>query len=610
VLAWVISGVHWHDYAVTADGRSLRVLDRQAGRVLVADEPGPRWLPAERLQALEGQPVRPGIAGILASVRLPFWLLAAGILAGQLTLMGVRWWYLLRFQGVEVSLAAAVRLMFVGHFFNFFLPGATGGDVVRAYLVTRRTRKRTVAVATVLLDRFVGLAGMALLAAAMTLATWGSPQADRAALAVGVTLGVIAAAAVVLFSRTAARVLHLEELISRLPRGENLRLAMQTLQKLPRSPAASALVAAMTVGVHLLLAAGIACLGRALDLPVPVHLYFLFVPVIYILAAVPISIGGLGLVEGMYVVFFAESSGLAGSPILALALLARVTPMVLSLPGLVFWLAERRRGALPAAGDRPPATAPEGDPPVTGSAASPPARLPGLSVFFPCYNEQGNVRRVVAEALAYLPTVTDDFEIILVDDGSRDRTGTIADELAAGNDRIRAVHHPRNLGYGAALQSGFRAATKPWVFYTDGDGQFDITDMGRLLAHAADCDVVSGYRRRRQDSLLRRVNACLWGWLAERVLGFRCRDVDSAFKLYRREIFDRFEMKSTGALIDAEIIARAVRAGCRLATVPVGHRPRIAGRQTGANVKVIARAFKELFRLRKEIRQTPPPERE
>lgn len=229
-----------------------------------------------------------------------------------------------------------------------------------------------------------------------------------------------------------------------------------------------------------------------------------------------------------------------------------------------------------------------------------------LSVFYPCYNEQDNVRRVVGEALGFLPTVSDDFEIILVNDGSRDRTGAIIDELAAGDTRIRAVHHPANLGYGGALRSGFRAATKELVFYTDGDGQFDIAEMRPLLELIGRYDIVSGYRRRRQDSLIRRLNAWMWGRLVTWVLGFRCRDVDSAFKLYRREVFDHIEMKSTGALIDAEILARAVRAGYTLTEVPVSHRPRIAGSQTGAKLSVILRAFKELLSLRKDIVSKAP----
>jgi len=239
-------------------------------------------------------------------------------------------------------------------------------------------------------------------------------------------------------------------------------------------------------------------------------------------------------------------------------------------------------------------------------AESPRGRKYALSVFYPCYNEQDNVRRVVGEAMAFLPTVSNDFEIILVNDGSDDRTGEIIDALAAGDPRIRAVHHPANRGYGGALQSGFRAATKELVFYTDGDGQFDIAEMRPLLELIGRYDIVSGYRRRRRDSLVRRLNAWMWGRLVTWVLGFRCRDVDSAFKLYRREIFDRIEMKSTGALIDAEILARAGRMGYTLVEVPVSHRPRIAGSQTGARLGVILRAFKELLSLRKDIASTTP----
>lgn len=355
VLWWVLSGVRWHDYVVTPDGETRQVLDARGDRVLVAADGGPQWQPAGRFRDVEGQVVRPGMPSVLRRVRWPFYALAAGILAMQLTLMGIRWWYLLRFQRIGVGLAVAIRLMFVGHFFNFFLPGSTGGDVLRAYLITRRTKDRTVAVATVLLDRFVGLAGMAALAGAMTLATWQSPQAQQAAAAVGIILLIIVAAGLVLFSRTVGRLLRLDWLIDRLPKSAHFRLAIRSLQALPRSPRAVAAVAVMTVSVHVLLAGAIASLGEALSLPVDVHLYFLFVPVIYILAAVPVSIGGLGVVEGMYIVFFAQSAGAERSPILALALLARLTPMLLSLPGLVFWLVERApRPASPAPADETP----------------------------------------------------------------------------------------------------------------------------------------------------------------------------------------------------------------------------------------------------------------
>ncbi|MHC4982137.1 MAG: glycosyltransferase family 2 protein [Planctomycetota bacterium] len=232
----------------------------------------------------------------------------------------------------------------------------------------------------------------------------------------------------------------------------------------------------------------------------------------------------------------------------------------------------------------------------------PKARYPiSLSVFFPCYNEAENIERLVARALEVLPGLVDDWEIIIVNDGSTDATGEIADRLGSRHPRLRAVHHARNCGYGVALRSGFSAATKEYVFYTDGDGQFEMGELEKLLELLGPADIVSGYRKNRRDNFIRRMNAWCWGLLVQRMLKFRCRDVDSGFKLYRREIFDRISLKSTGALIDAEVLARAARLGYKIRTVPVTHYPRAAGTQTGAKLRVILRAFKELRKLRKDI---------
>ena len=354
LLWWVLARVQWADHVVETDGGTRRVLAVRPGEVRVAGDDGaPQWRPETDFQTVGGRVVRLGLAGALAGIHWPLLAAGAALLAGQLTLMGIRWWYLMWFQGLGVPLGQTVRLMYVGHFFNFFLPGSTGGDVIRAVLVTRRATSRTVAVAMVLLDRFTGLTGMALLAWAMTLATWGSAQTQRAAMPVGGILLGIVAAGLVLFSRRIGRAVRLDALIDRLPRSANFRIAVEALRRLPRSPRAVATVGGMTLTVHLLLAAGIASMGAALGLPVPVHLYFLFIPVIYILAAVPVSIGGLGVVEGMYVLFFAQSPGVDASVVMALALLARLTPMLLSLPGLVFWLTQRgaRGAADPPAGE-------------------------------------------------------------------------------------------------------------------------------------------------------------------------------------------------------------------------------------------------------------------
>jgi glycosyltransferase involved in cell wall biosynthesis len=228
----------------------------------------------------------------------------------------------------------------------------------------------------------------------------------------------------------------------------------------------------------------------------------------------------------------------------------------------------------------------------------------GISVFFPCYNEAGNVRRVANQAIEVLRSIGADFEVIIVDDGSSDGTAELADEIASENKSVRVIHHPRNLGYGSALQSGFRAATKELVFYTDGDGQFDIREMPPLLPLTAQYDIVSCYRINRQDPLLRKLNAWCWTRLVNALFGMRVRDIDCAFKLYKRKIFDEIEMSSTGALIDTEILARATRKGYRIVQRPVHHYARTAGRQTGANIRVILRAFRELFALYGKIHRS------
>lgn len=224
-----------------------------------------------------------------------------------------------------------------------------------------------------------------------------------------------------------------------------------------------------------------------------------------------------------------------------------------------------------------------------------------LSVFFPCYNEQDNVTRTVEQSLDVLNKLGIDFEIIIVNDGSADKTGQIADELSTRDKRIKVVHHPTNLGYGSALQSGFKAASKEYVFYTDGDGQFDINELPPLLPMMAQYDIVSCYRINRQDNIVRKLNAWCWTKLVCFLFSMKIRDIDCAFKLYKREIFDNIVLSSTGALIDTEILARATKKGYKITQKGVHHLPRVAGAQTGANIKVILRAFKELFKLHKKI---------
>lgn len=230
---------------------------------------------------------------------------------------------------------------------------------------------------------------------------------------------------------------------------------------------------------------------------------------------------------------------------------------------------------------------------------------PGVSVFFPCYNEEANVERTTRAALKACARLFEDYEVIIVDDGSRDRTAEIADRLAAEDPRVRAVHNRPNRGYGGALARGFREARKEYIFYTDGDGQFDFEELETLLPMCSQYDIVSAYRMNRQDALHRKLNAACWGALVNALFGIRLRDIDCAFKMYPRRFIDEIEMRSTGALIDTEMLAKARRLGYRIGQFGVRHYPRTAGTQTGANWRVILRAFRELAGLYRHIQATP-----
>jgi glycosyltransferase involved in cell wall biosynthesis len=225
-----------------------------------------------------------------------------------------------------------------------------------------------------------------------------------------------------------------------------------------------------------------------------------------------------------------------------------------------------------------------------------------ISVFFPCYNEQENIERVAKSAVELLESLKLDYEIIIVNDGSKDNTGKIADKLASENPRIKVVHHSPNKGYGAALQSGFKAATKEYVFYTDGDGQFDIKELVLLFKYVPEYDIVTGFRIKRQDNFMRKLNAFCWTTMVNILFGMKIKDMDCAFKLYKRKIFDEITLKSTGALINTEIFARFNNKGYKVYQLGVHHYPRTAGTQTGANIKVILRAFRELFALYRQIK--------
>ena len=237
------------------------------------------------------------------------------------------------------------------------------------------------------------------------------------------------------------------------------------------------------------------------------------------------------------------------------------------------------------------------------------ARVPRLSFFFPAHNEEANLEPLVQEAIETLPAIADTWEIVIVDDGSRDRTPALADELAARYPGlVRAVHHPSNRGYGAALRSGFAAAQHELVAFTDGDRQFRIADLARLTARLAEADapdVVAGYRIRRADPPLRTVYARLYRLANRTFFGLGVRDVDCACKLFRRDALAGLRVESGGAFFSAELLIKLGASGRRIVEVGVPHYPRTAGSATGAKPSVVLRAVRDFWALRLRMWAAP-----
>ena len=227
--------------------------------------------------------------------------------------------------------------------------------------------------------------------------------------------------------------------------------------------------------------------------------------------------------------------------------------------------------------------------------------MSSLSVVLPAYNEEANVERAVEGVSSVAQQLGIDYEIILVNDGSADRTGEIARELMQRVPSFRLVEHYPNRGYGGSLRAGFAAAMGDLIAFVPADNQFDFREISRLLERLDEADIVSGYRAERQDTFIRKLNGFGWNMLVRLLFGYLCRDIDCGFKLFRREVLERVTIVSDGAMIDTEFLAGARARGFRIAEVPVTHLPRVAGESTGANLKVIAKAFRDLVRFRQRL---------
>jgi len=226
-----------------------------------------------------------------------------------------------------------------------------------------------------------------------------------------------------------------------------------------------------------------------------------------------------------------------------------------------------------------------------------------ISVVFPAYNEAENIQETVTRAVSYMEKNFKDYEVIVVNDGSADGTHRIVENLASSNPNIILVNHPKNLGYGAALRSGFEKASLDYLFFMDSDGQFDISDVDRFLPFLGSFDIVIGYREKRADPFIRSLNTWLYHLFIKLIFRLKVKDMDCAFKMFPRSAYEAVRpIKSGGALFSAELLIKLKRKGFSIKEVPVRHFPRRFGKQTGANLRVILRMFKECWKLKNELR--------
>jgi glycosyltransferase involved in cell wall biosynthesis len=223
-----------------------------------------------------------------------------------------------------------------------------------------------------------------------------------------------------------------------------------------------------------------------------------------------------------------------------------------------------------------------------------------ISVILPVYNEAQNIEGVISDICSTLPAITDAFEIVMVNDGSRDATAGILENISSGKSYIKVITHQKNFGYGVSIMSGVANSRYPLVFSMDADGQFDIKELKKALCYLKDFDIVIGYRANRADSFYRIILATGYSWLVFLFFGLRFKDVNCGFKLLKKSVFDQGNI-STAGVFYTEVLLKAKKRGFRIKEIPVTHLPRLRGRQTGGSPGVMFGAIVDLFRLKRAL---------
>ncbi|MGB6838904.1 MAG: glycosyltransferase family 2 protein [Microgenomates group bacterium] len=232
-----------------------------------------------------------------------------------------------------------------------------------------------------------------------------------------------------------------------------------------------------------------------------------------------------------------------------------------------------------------------------------PKLIKSLSVFFPAYNEEANIEKTVKRAKEILLKTASEWEILIINDGSKDKTLEISRKLAKSDKRIKVVNHGVNKGYGAALKSGFHNAKYSWIVFTDSDGQFDFSEIKKFLPLMKNSDLILGYRLKRADSFIRRIYTFVWGMIPAILWGLNVRDYSCGFKVIKKRVFETVQpLVGEEKVTQIEMLVKAKRKGFRFAEVGVHHYPRKYGAQTGANIKVVTKSIIDLFKLWKKLR--------